>query len=67
MKIADKKEVLEFFTMVMRGENPDGVSANTFKAAELLGKHLGLFKGEETPCGQDVVIVDDISKAESKS
>ena len=53
--------------MVMRGENPDGVSANTFKAAELLGKHLGLFKGEETPCGQDVVIVDDISKAESKS
>lgn len=65
MKIADKKEVLEFFTMVMRGEDMEGVSANTFKAAELLGKYLGLFKGDNAEAGQDVVIVDDIGKKES--
>lgn len=61
MAIADKKEILEFFTMVMRGENPEGVTANTFKAAELMGKYYGLFKGpSDDEQGGDVIIVDDI-------
>ena len=54
--VAEESEVLSYFTEVMRG---DGSGA--MKAAELLGKHLGLFDGrtgaEES---RAPVIVDDI-------
>ena len=55
--IADGKEILEFLTGVMRGD-ADG-STQTMKAAELLGKRMGLFaeKAEPPPAP---VIIDDI-------
>lgn len=62
MDIADKNEVLEFLTMTMRGDNMESITANTFKAAELMGKYYGLFKGSgDEQCG-DVIIIDDIRK-----
>lgn len=41
--IADEREILTYFTDVMRGE-----TGNAMKAAELLGKHYGLFNPEES-------------------
>ena len=56
--IAEGKEILEFLTGVMRGD-ADG-SAQTMKAAELLGKRIGLFaeKAEPPPAP---VIIDDVA------
>lgn len=60
MAIADKKEILEYLTYVMRREDEEIKFSESFKAAELLGKYHGLFKGaNENECG-DVIIVDDI-------
>ena len=47
MDTASANEVLEFLTRVMRGEEGGGGQA-AMKAAELLGKRLGLF-AEKTP------------------
>ena len=60
--IAEGKEILEFLTGVMRGD-ADG-SAQTMKAAELLGKRIGLFaeKAEPPPAP---VIIDDVAKADA--
>ena len=60
MAIADKKEILEFFTETMRNTDGDISFANVFKAAENLGKYYGLFKGANENEGGDVIIVDDI-------
>ena len=38
--------------------------ADSFKAAELLGKHYGMFEGKSESGGGDVIIVDNIEKAE---
>ena len=37
---------------------------DSFKAAELLGKHYGMFGGKSESGGGDVIIVDNIEKAE---
>ena len=62
-RVADAEEVLEYLTNVLRGEaEPDGrggASSPRMKAAELLGKRLGIFS--ETVEGQKPpVILDDI-------
>lgn len=69
--IASADEVLEFLTEVMRGEidgeRPEKNSSPRMKAAELLGKRLGVFTdlssmlrgGAELP-----EIVDDVADAE---
>ena len=46
--IATEEEVLTVFTSIMRGELPDDKPkvAEVSKAAELLGKHYGLFDGK---------------------
>ena len=49
--MADKTEVATFFSAVMRGapaadEKPPGVK-DQLKAAELLGKHFGMFTEKE--------------------
>ena len=58
-RMASADEVLSYLTRVMRGEEGGGGQA-AMKAAELLGKRLGLFaeKAEELP---PPVIVDDIA------
>ena len=56
-RVADGEEILEFLTGVMRGSE-DG-STQTMKAAELLGKRMGLFAERVEPPPAPV-IVDDI-------
>lgn len=58
MGIANEGEILEFLTYIMRREDEAIRMADSFKAAELLGKHYGMFGGG------DVIIVDNIEKAE---
>ena len=63
-RIADLEEVLEYLTKVLRGEESEGGrgergAAARMKAAELLGKRLGLFV-DTAPAAEPVVIVDDI-------
>ena len=62
-RVATAREVLEYLTDVMRGDaEPEGRSGSAtprMKAAELLGKRLGVFN--ETPAVPAMpVIVDDI-------
>lgn len=63
-KIAGKTEVLEHLTGVMRSE--EGVkTSESMKAAELIGKHLGMFgEKKSADAGVKVVIVDDIPDKE---
>ena len=66
-RIADGKEVLEYLSKVMRGEEKDqfGLEASLqdrTKAAELLGKRYRLFTEKvEFEGNQQVQIVDDIN------
>lgn len=63
-KVASKTEVLEHLTQTLRSE--DSAAGNKMKAAELLGKHLGMFGDKKSDCGGvKVVIVDDISEGGS--
>ena len=54
-RIADDIEILEFLTEVMRGGEG---SAQTMKAAELLGKRMGLFSERAEPPPAPVIIDD---------
>ena len=58
-KCASAEEVLKYLSGVMRGEEENAGSA-PMKAAELLGKRMGLFteQGGELP---KPVIVDDLA------
>ena len=63
--IASADEVLAFLTDVMRGtyegERPEKNSSPRMKAAELLGKRLGIFSDVNSVLRQEMpVLVDDI-------
>jgi len=63
--IASADEVLSFLTDVMRGaydgEKPEKNSSPRMKAAELLGKRLGIFTDVNSVLKQEMpVLVDDI-------
>lgn len=64
--IADEKEILEFFTDVMRrdgfGEEENIKFSDSFKAAELLGKYYGMFGDKHQSEAGDVIIVDNIAE-----
>ncbi len=63
--IADEKEILEFFTDVMRQEGyaEENIKfSDSFKAAELLGKYYGMFGDRHQNEVSDVVIVDNIAE-----
>ncbi len=61
MEIADGKEVLEFLTYVMRREDEEEIKfSDSFKAAELLGKHHGLFSDKRPDSQERIIIIDDI-------
>ena len=66
--IASADEVLAFLTDVMRGvydgEKPERNSSPRMKAAELLGKRLGVFSDVSSVLKQEApVLVDDIPEA----
>ena len=61
-RIANLDEVLEYLTAVMRSE--EGEETRRMKAAELLGKHLGLGSEPGAEGLAPVFIVDDISGRE---
>lgn len=67
-RIASQKEVLQYLTKVMRGEEKDqfGLDASLqdrTKCAELLGKRYGTFKEKVDVTGNiPVVIADDITE-----
>ena len=49
--IAQPEEVLRVMTSILRGEQPEDAAVKTserYKAAELLGRHYGLFERPET-------------------
>lgn len=59
--IAKPREVLQYFTGVMRGEIKDafGLDASISdrnRAAEMLGKRYGIFKDDTDDAGKDVTI-----------
>lgn len=60
--VAASDEVLCFLTAVLRGDE-DAQSKNAsvrMRAAELLGKRLGIFDEDARGDGEGVVIVDDV-------
>lgn len=66
--IASADEVLEFLTEVMRGEidgeRPEKNSSPRMRAAELLGKRLGIFSDVSSVLKQELPsVVDDIPNA----
>ena len=62
--VATGEEVLMFLTGVMRGE--ENGSTQNMKAAELLGKRLGIFSDVNSVLKMEMpVIVDDIPAAEA--
>ena len=57
-KKADPDEVAAFFSAVMRGEVE--TEKDQLKAAELLGKHFGMFKAkEETKTPEQISFIGD--------
>lgn len=58
-RMASANEVLAYLTRVMRGKEGGGAQAS-MKAAELLGKRMGLF-AEQPPEMVAPVIVDDVA------
>lgn len=66
--VATADEVLAFLTAVMRGEydeeKPERNSSPRMKAAELLGKRLGVFTDVNSVLKQELpMLVDDIADA----
>ena len=65
-RVASLEEVLEYLTRVLRGEEEEGGkrtekgAAARMKAAEMLGKRLGLFADGAAEPLASVVIVDDV-------
>lgn len=63
MAIADREEVLEYLTHIMRREDEEIKFSDSFKAAELLGRHYSLFSEKNDRCGDSgVIIVDNIPR-----
>ena len=60
--VATGREVLAYLTDVLRGEDA-GAATPRMKAAELLGKRLGVFN-EAAPEAMPPVILDDIPRPE---
>lgn len=64
-KIAGKTEVLKLLTDIMRGEETAAKPTETMKAAELIGKSLGMFSDKsKNDGGINVTIVDDIPQGD---
>ena len=60
-KIANEKEILQFYTRLLRMEGGEK-SSDALKAAEFFVKYLGMLDKEHSDDTRKVVIVDDIAK-----
>lgn len=60
MSIAKEEEILDYLTYIMRREDEEIRLADSFKAAELLGKYYGMFSDRHNGDTGDVIIVDNI-------
>ncbi len=68
MAIAKEEEILDYLTYIMRREDEEIRLADSFRAAELLGKYYGMFSYRHNNDIGDVIIVDNISgKSKAKS
>lgn len=66
MGIANEEEILAYLTYIMRREDEDIKLAESFKAAELLGKYYGMFSDKHnSEAVGDVIIVDNIAEKEN--
>lgn len=65
-KPADEKEVLRFYTDVLRMEG-DAKIADAVKAAEFFVKYYGMLEKEKQDDTRRVVIVDDIARVQEES
>ena len=65
-RVASAQEVLEYLTEVMRGgeegdsKRSGGSASPRMKAAELLGKRLGIFNDARDGPPEPPIIIDDI-------
>ncbi len=64
-KIADEKEILQFYTRLLRMEGGEK-SSEALKAAEFFVKYLGILDKEQCDDSKKVVIVDDIAKVKGE-
>lgn len=65
MAVAKEEEILDYLTYIMRREDEEIRMADSFKAAELLGKYYGMFGDKRNNEVGDVIIVDNISGVEN--
>lgn len=65
MAVAKEEEILDYLTYIMRREDEEIRLADSFKAAELLGKYYGMFSDKHHKEVGDVIIVDNIPVAEN--
>lgn len=64
--VAKKREVLLFYTRLLRGEFEDAKVADLIKAAEFFSKYYGLIDQGSQKNDSRVVIIDDISQGGEK-
>lgn len=67
MAIAKEEEILEYLTSIMRRDDEETRFADSFKAAELLGKYYGMFSEKHNDEIGDVIIVDNIPRGKHES
>ena len=65
MPVANEEEILAYLTYIMRREDEDIRLADSFKAAELLGKYYGMFGDRKNTDIGDVIIVDNIAEKDN--
>ena len=59
-KVAGKREVLAFYTSLLRMESDDIKLSDAIKAAEFFSKYHGLCEKGNQEAGGKVVIIDDV-------
>ncbi len=66
METANEDEILAFLTFIMRRGDDDIRLADSFKAAELLGRYYGMFTDSHNVKNGDVIIVDNIAEKKNE-
>lgn len=61
-KKAGKREIIEFYTRILRMELEEEKIADAMKAAEFFVKYYGMLEKEKQENKEKVIIVDDIAK-----
>lgn len=64
-KVANEKEVLQFYTKLLRMEGGEKIS-DALKAAEFFVKYLGILDKVQSDDVRKVIIVDDIAKVKEE-